>query len=481
MSSWRFGTGLLLLSAAATLAGACAGETQRVVTDVFTGAGGGSGCTPCGDACVDTGADANHCGSCGHACPQGETCSDGLCGLPCTGGTTACPDGDGTKCVDTAIDPQHCGACGKACPAGETCTDGTCGLVCSGGTTTCGDACVDTAIDPANCGSCGNACPAGQLCQAGMCVTTCGGGATACGMSCVDLQHDPSHCGKCGNACPVAVNAVSYCLNGMCGSACSKDFGDCNGKPADGCETPLTTVTDCAACGNKCVLPNATPVCFAGACIVATCNAGYGDCDNDQKSCETNLSNDAKNCGKCGNKCAAGEVCTNGKCAQVGCQNGAVELSVSPNGDMKVCDDPTDQTCEQDVEKLCPPNWGLCSYEQFIKRNDGWTYAISSNNVVVAEIYCRGGGGAGHYTLGPYGGSQLGDDVSFNCGYGSSRDSCTSGYGCNEKFVKALCCAPTASCGNGLVDNVEEACDDGNNLENDACLNNCTTRLKGGC
>lgn len=167
------------------------------------------------------------------------------------------------------------------------------------------------------------------------------------------------------------------------------------------------------------------------------------------------------------------------------CQGGAVNLSTSPGGDMMVCDDPTNTTCEQDVETLCPVGWQLCSYQQHVERNAGWTYPLTpAGNVVVAEIYCRANGGAGHFTLGTYEApADLSVDIAQNCHYGSSRDSCTATYGCNETQVQALCCLPSASCGNGVVDSPEEQCDDGNQDETDDCLNSCTLRLGsgGGC
>ena len=141
---------------------------------------------------------------------------------------------------------------------------------------------------------------------------------------------------------------------------------------------------------------------------------------------------------------------------------------------MMVCDDPNDQTCEQDVERLCPTGWGLCNYMQYTRRNDAWNLDLG---VVVGEIHCRSGSGAGHFTVN----GSLSNDPSFNCHYGSSRPSCTSGYGCNERQVGALCCRPTPTCGNGRVDHPEERCDDGNNNENDTCLNSCDTRMGQGC
>lgn len=50
-------------------------------------------------------------------------------------------------------------------------------------------------------------------------------------------------------------------------------------------------------------------------------------------------------------------------------------------------------------------------------------------------------------------------------------------YGCNEQSTSALCCAPTPTCGNGIVDAPEELCDDANLVEADECLNSCGWRI----
>ncbi len=181
-----------------------------------------------------------------------------------------------------------------------------------------------------------------------------------------------------------------------------------------------------------------------------------------------------------GGSCAL-SVCESGPVVEGACQGGALNLSTSPGGDMVVCDDPTDTVCEQDVETLCPVGWQLCSYQQHTERNAGWTYPLTpAQNVVVAEIYCRASGGAGHFTLGTYNNpADLSVDIPLNCHYGSSRESCTTDYGCNETSVQALCCLPSPSCGNGVVDSPEEQCDDGNQDETDTCLNSCTLRFGG--
>jgi cysteine-rich repeat protein len=206
-----------------------------------------------------------------------------------------------------------------------------------------------------------------------------------------------------------------------------------------------------------------------GSCEPATCGDGFVQMGGEECDDGNMIDDDS-----CNNACEYGPFA---------CAGGSVQMSISPGASMIVCDDPNNQTCEQDIETLCPPGWGLCSYQQFINRNANWNYVVNNQTIVVAEIYCRGGGGAGHYTLGPYGmPGTLATDVAFNCGYGSARpDSCDSQYGCNELTVQALCCAPTGTCGNGMVEGPEEACDDGNQNETDACLNNCTLRSPQGC
>lgn len=175
------------------------------------------------------------------------------------------------------------------------------------------------------------------------------------------------------------------------------------------------------------------------------------------------------------------DVCSFVTCATPGvCADGFDTVSTAPSGDMVVCDDPTNTTCEQDLEDSCPTGWGLCTQLQHNNRNTGWNFPLGGGaaGTVVGEISCRSFGGAGHHSLGPYDGiTNLNQDAPLNCGYGSSRPTCTATYGCNETAVRALCCAPDPSCGNGVVDSVEEQCDDGNTDETDDCLNSCSWRL----
>lgn len=135
--------------------------------------------TLCGNACVDTTSDANHCGSCDDAClnpPNGvPVCTNSQCTVQCDSGFHVCFG----QCLDrTSI--STCGASCVPCPSASnattTCDGQACGFSCVGNFEDCdGDASngceTDLAADGANCGSCGRSCQ-GQACTVGQCTIT---------------------------------------------------------------------------------------------------------------------------------------------------------------------------------------------------------------------------------------------------------------------------------------------------------------------
>jgi hypothetical protein len=53
----------------------------------------------------------------------------------------------------------------------------------------------------------------------------------------VNLTEDTDHCGACGTSCQAQGNAAAVCISGLCGMACSVGTYDCDGRPANGCES----------------------------------------------------------------------------------------------------------------------------------------------------------------------------------------------------------------------------------------------------
>ena len=255
------------------------------------------GLTLCGAACNDLGADPQHCGSCGNACPfrpnSIPTCANGACGFVCNNGffrceNTCCPTGetccDGA-CINPAGDAGNCGACGRACPAGLVCHNNACirkscsldelrqcyhrvqddyyacAADCPAGSRPCQDGCFDAlAWGRHNYCDITFRCPVDTRCCNGFCTS---------------LRRDIQHCGACGNACPIPANSTPTCTNGACGFVCNTEFFPCG--------------SGCCETGNAC------------------CN---GVC--------TSLSNDPRNCGACGQVCPvpanSTATCTNGMC-----------------------------------------------------------------------------------------------------------------------------------------------------------------------
>lgn len=114
----------------------------------------------------------------------------------------------------------------------------------------------------------------------------CAANEVVCGSVCADLDTDPSNCGQCGRSC-VIPQATATCQAGECAMAsCDAGYSDCDGMVVSGCETPI----DCQAgtlcdttCGSQgtvdCTDACASagePVCLAPAEL---CNVSDDDCD----------------------------------------------------------------------------------------------------------------------------------------------------------------------------------------------------------
>ena len=229
----------------------------------------------------------------------------------------ACVDGERLGCTTASQGACMVGA--------EQCEDGRFGACAGGGFST----------DVSKCGPSCEACgPSADRCVDGRCAcgTVTGSGPcegshpVCCEGECVDTQNgDPDHCGSCATACDKnRANVVRQCTGAVCDYPCQAGFARCPaGSTAASCDTNLSNdANNCGACGRPC--GNTGNVAKAGCsnrgCFVATCVGGSADCDGRfDNGCEVNTANgDLKNCGGCGKDCAVNAKgatgCTDGRC-----------------------------------------------------------------------------------------------------------------------------------------------------------------------
>jgi hypothetical protein len=293
----------------------------------------------CGEACLEPGS-FESCAACGLGCPA---CNAGCsAGTACVSqGATRLPDG-GVAPVEVCL-PVTCapGVSGGDCAFGPSVPApyefaggpgftfeqsnslnpfqlGNAGFCCNG-------ACVDIAQDPNNCGLCG------VVCSSGVCTLSVGGGA-------ICLPTGPS------DNCLATCGPGNVCVAGAClGSSCEQDVGVlpfcaaqdgnvgvcCPSLSGPGLLGPIPCVDaandplNCGGCGFQCP---AGQSCTNGVCSGAPADCGIGRigafCNLDAGSgniccpgtgCD-DLSTDSRNCGACGNACAAGLSCIHGIC-----------------------------------------------------------------------------------------------------------------------------------------------------------------------
>jgi hypothetical protein len=304
------------------------------------------------------------------------TCVSGQCLIAgCKAPYVDCDQNDDNGCETTLQTPEHCGLCDAACRfshAASSCNDGHCALAaCDDGFANCdGDDSngCETAVDSiSDCGACGRACPATDHavpgCVGGACaVTGCIGAFGDCNNNIADGCEQPlnsgDNCGACGATCSLPHADSASCASGNCVvGKCTSPFVDCNGLPADGCETQLDSVDNCGACGAKCSLPHVErELCKVGSGAASCgidhgcapddtnckpgdaangCAKGWSDCDqNPANGCEVDLSR-LTDCGACKQSCVVDHTlreCKDGKCGTLGCATGYARC-----GDSQTC------------------------------------------------------------------------------------------------------------------------------------------------
>ena len=133
-----------------------------------------------------------------------------------------------------------------------------------------------------------------------------------------DIATDTNNCGACGVVCGTPNTTSVACVNNACQLDCAAGFANCTGALSDGCETDLTTVSNCGSCGNVCGSAGTTSsTCTNGACALV-CDATHQNCDGQASNgCETDITQSPWACGSCGVDCG-GALCASSQCVAQG-------------------------------------------------------------------------------------------------------------------------------------------------------------------
>jgi hypothetical protein len=159
--------------------GACDAQcpSPQVCSSGICSSGCPAGTVTCDGRCIEPNADPIHCGATagcgadggtlGTVCGASSNCYGGQCITDC-GDLFACvAPGGGTSCLDLKNDAANCGSCGHHCAAGKSCSQGTC---CAPNEAACMGVCRNLQTSALACGGCGISCGADQSCSSGGCV-----------------------------------------------------------------------------------------------------------------------------------------------------------------------------------------------------------------------------------------------------------------------------------------------------------------------
>jgi len=224
-----------------------------------------------------------------------------------------------------------------------------------------------------------------------------------------DLATDPAHCGSCGHECS-SDHGTPSCDRGDCRIACDPGWGDCDLDASSGCETDLTSVDDCGACGvvcgstapvcrmedsdtahscseecgdlavcdgtcvdlevdtrhcgscgNDCSPAHGVGSCMGSTCHVDYCRAGWSDCDGDPTNgCETDVTT-TDDCGDCGSSCGFLADCMAGRCVDVACGSGSSWSCSTMSSTCTATCGGAGVTCDSTGACTCLPSGVTCS------------------------------------------------------------------------------------------------------------------------
>jgi hypothetical protein len=122
----------------------------------------------------------------------------------------------------------------------------------------------------------------------------CGDGFKACNERCESVADPGFGCASAGcSPCFVSHGTADCSVSTQtCAiGTCNANYDDCNHDYRDGCEAALLSdPVNCGRCSNACTqaVPHGKPGCASGRCLVGQCDTGWADCNGlPADGCET--------------------------------------------------------------------------------------------------------------------------------------------------------------------------------------------------
>ncbi|MFK7984461.1 MAG: MopE-related protein [Sandaracinaceae bacterium] len=158
----------------------------------------------------------------------------------------------------------------------------------------------------------------------------CGSGESCCGNTCIPLG-TLTDCGGCEDACEDGLNSDPVCMSGTCDATCDVGFGNCDDNVANGCEQALNVGEHCGGCGMACDDGDVCATVEGVTSCRSTCPAGEVECG---RGC-FDLDTSPLHCGDCNMRCRIPvggglPMCVDGVCAD-GCAAGMADCDGDPS------------------------------------------------------------------------------------------------------------------------------------------------------
>lgn len=258
---------------------------------------------------------------------------------------------------------------------------------------------------------------------------SCASSEVLCGASCVDTEIDVHHCGDCAIDCTALPNveaSSASCEAGSCAVTCRDGFAHCESDPLAGCETDVSTASQCGTCTTSC--SGATPVCSASMGGVYACSSGCGGSTPTRCGSQcVDLETDVDACGSCSRACPT-----------------------SPNGHAEC----SAHTCSI----VCDFGYHLCG-----------SVCVSDNSILSCGSSCTTCPGAPAFAMATCDGVRCGSEC--QPGYHSCGGSCVPINSISACGAPCLVCSPPPSNGSASCDGV--SCSVSCNVGYNSCSGSC--------